>query len=43
MLQQLNSFNKKYSPKSVDVAQTIDVINNRRLIEIIEKEEMESG
>jgi len=38
-LQQLSSYNKKYSPKSTDVTQTIDVINNRRLIEIIEKEE----
>lgn len=41
MLQLLDSYNKKYNPKALDVARTTDIINNRRLIEIIEREELE--
>lgn len=35
VLQLLENYNKKYNPKALDVARTIDTINNRRLIEII--------
>ena len=35
LLQLLDGYNKKYNPKALDVAKTTDVINNRRLIEII--------
>lgn len=41
LLQLLDNYNKKYNPKAVDVAKTTDIINNRRLIEIIEREELE--
>lgn len=40
VLQQLETFNKKYNNRAVDVACTIKAINNRRLIEIIEREEL---
>lgn len=35
LLQQLEHYNRKYNPKALDVARTIDTINNRRLIQII--------
>jgi hypothetical protein len=38
LLQLLDNFNKKYNPKATDVVKTTDIINNRRLIEIIERE-----
>lgn len=38
LLQLLDVYNKRYNPKAVDVAKTIDLIQNRRLIEIIERE-----
>ncbi len=41
LLQLLDSYNKKYNPKALDVVRTTDIINNRRLIEIIEREELE--
>ena len=32
LLQLLDVYNKRYNPKAVDVARTIDLIQNRRLI-----------
>ena len=32
VLQLLSNYNKKYNPRSGDVAQTVEIINNRRLI-----------
>jgi len=37
----LDNYNKKYNPKATDVVKTTDIINNRRLIEILEREERE--
>jgi hypothetical protein len=41
LLQQLDSYNKRYNPKAADVGKTVEIIKNRRLIDIIEKEELE--
>jgi hypothetical protein len=38
LLQLLDGYNKKNNPKATDVAKTTAVINNRRLIDIIERE-----
>ena len=35
LLQLLEMFNKKHNPKASDVSKTLDIVNNRRLIEII--------
>lgn len=41
LLQALDGYNRRYNPKSMDVSKTMDLINDRKLIEIIEREEME--
>jgi len=38
LLQLLDSYNKKYNLKATDVVKTTSLINNRRLIDIIERE-----
>lgn len=42
LLRLLDTYNKKHNPRAQDVSKTTEVINNRRLIQIIQREEEET-